>query len=111
MSTDLRGPSKPLLLLCFSILLLTCSFFWWQILPTFGIPRIDRNFYGFLSGAFFGVVALARFEYMDALRVRSRKSFEWSLITGRALARTITIVGWVLSLFHIYSWLRELTRG
>ncbi len=110
MSTELKGPSKPLLLLCSFVLLFTCLFFKWQILPDFGLS-IDRNFYGFLFGGFFGVVALARFEYVDAIRRASRRARDWEFMSGRSVARLITLTGWVFSIWHAISWVRELTRG
>ena len=82
MTNDLKGPSVPHLLLCFSFFLLNIVSFQVQILPNFD-GYTDKNFYGFLFGGFFGVIALARFEYVDALRVRSRKSFEWTLISAK----------------------------
>jgi len=110
MTNELRGPSKSLICVCLFFLVLTCISFQWQILPDFGSKYPDRNFYGFIFGGFLGVVALARFEYVDAIRLSSRKSYEWSFMSGRATARLITVTGWVLSLWHAISWVRELTR-
>ena len=109
MTNDLKGPSVPHLLLCFSFFLLNIVSFQVEFLPNIG-GYTDKNFYGFLFGGFFGVIALARFEYVDALRVRSRKSFEWTLISAKKLARSFTLLGWLFSVWHAISWVRELTR-
>ncbi len=108
-TNDLKGPSIPHLLLCFSFFLLNFVSFQVEFLPNFG-GYTDKNFYGFLFGGFFGVIALARFEYVDALRVRSRKSFEWTLISAKKLVRSFTLLGWLFSVWHAISWVRELTR-
>tara|TARA_Y100000817_G_scaffold263136_1_gene218053 strand:- start:2 stop:361 length:360 start_codon:yes stop_codon:yes gene_type:complete len=109
MTNDLKGPSVPHVLLCFGFFLLNIVSFQVQILPNFD-GYTDKNFYGFLFGGFIGVIALARFEYVDALRVRSRKSFEWTLISAKKLVRSFTLLGWLFSVWHAISWVRELTR-
>ena len=110
MTNELKGPSIPLLSFCLFIFLLSCLSFTWMPLPSFG-DNLDRNFYGFLFGGFFGVVALARFEYVDAIRRASRQARDWEFMSGRSVARLITLTGWVLSVWHAISWVRELTRG
>ncbi len=108
MTNDLKGPSVPLLLTCLASLALTLISFWGMPLPKFG-GYIDKNFYGFLFGGFLGVLALARFEYVEAFRRASRRAKYWTP-QGRSIARVITAFGWVLSVFHSIFWIRELTR-
>ena len=110
MTYDLKGPSKSLILLCFGFFVLTVISFWAPLFfPNFG-GYTDKNFYGFILGGFCSVVALARFEYVDAIRIRTRKWYEWSLIPGKRLARWLTLASWFLSIWHAISWVRELTR-
>jgi len=107
-TNGLKGPSVPLLLTCLVFLALTFVSFWGMPLPEFG-GYIDKNFYGFLFGGFLGVLALARFEYVEAFRRASRRAKYWKP-QGRSIARCVTAFGWVLSVFHSIFWIRELTR-
>ncbi len=109
MASKLKGPPISWLLLVFSLSLLTCIFLFVSFGPS-GSIKFDQNFCGFISGGFLGVVALARYEYVDFRRRASRQSYEWSLISGRVLARMVAIAGWLMGVWHAVKWVMELTR-
>ena len=109
MSSKLKGPPVSWLLVIFSFVLLSFIFLFVSFGPS-GLIKFDQNFCGFISGGFLGVVALARYEYVDFRRRASRQAYEWSLISGRVLARMLAITGWLMGVWHAVKWVMELTR-
>lgn len=109
MPSKMKGPSIAGLLLIIVFLVLAIIFLVISFGP-YGVVKVDQNFCGFVAGGFLGVVALARYEYVDFRRRASRQSYEWSLISGRALARLLAISGWLLGVWHAVKWVMELTR-